>query len=117
MMKESKELGRDFTAEFPLAASAQFAPLIFAMRTFPLDKVEATKFHPHLQSVSQAFDAFYRQKHSSTKLVLLEDVSIVEAKVYVPRNAKSNVGRTYSVTRDILCASILLCLADRGGTG
>jgi hypothetical protein len=117
MMKESKELERDFTAEFPLAASSQFAPLIFAMRTFPLDKIEATKLHPHLQSVSQAFDAFYRQKHSSTKLVLLADVSIVEAKFHVPRNARSNVGRTYSVTSDLLCASILLYLAGRGRDG
>jgi hypothetical protein len=102
IMKESKELERDFKGERLLAASAQFTPLIFAMRTFPLDKIEATKLHPQLESVSKAFDAFYRDKYPSAKLVLLADVSIVESKFDVPRNARSSIGRTDSATTDVL---------------
>jgi hypothetical protein len=48
-----------------------------------------------------------------TKLTLLADVSNVEAKLVVPKNAKSPIARTYIVSSDLICTSILLAVFDK----
>jgi hypothetical protein len=45
--------------------------------------------------------------------MLLCDVSVVECKFAVPKNAKSLNPRTYVVSSDITCASILLSIAEK----
>jgi hypothetical protein len=94
-----------------------FSPLVFDHRTFPLDKVDAHLLPKELDELNKMFIQYYTRKHEKTKLTLLADVSIVDCKFNVPRNAKSPQPRTYTVSSDITCASILLFIYERTADG
>jgi hypothetical protein len=125
-VKKVKEAA-DLEAEFRQAVVAMrsdsrlakltFAPLLFDQRTFPIDKVEAHNLPRELEELNTLFVNYYTQKHVMTKLMLLADVSQVECKFNVPRNGKSAQARTYAVSSDIICSSILLAVYEKTTDG
>jgi hypothetical protein len=115
-IKESEELENRFRDEFRKSNSGgnvTFSPLVFDQRTFPLEKNEARRLPPVLEQMHTFFEHLHCKQHPRTKLMLLSDVSIVECKFQVPKNAKAPLQRIYSVSSDIRCASILLAIAER----
>lgn len=94
----------------------QFAPIIFDQAKFPLDKIEVKYIPPQIHYTHDLFIRDYTTKHPKTKLMLLSDVSVVESKFHVPKNPKSNTARTYTISSDIVCASIIQSVAENSLT-
>jgi hypothetical protein len=125
-VKKVKE-GADLEADFRQTLASQpgesrlakvvFSPLLFDQRTFPLDKLDVHYLPKDLEELHKLFSSAYMTKHAKTKLMLLADVSQVECKFNVPRNAKSAQARTYTVSSDIPCASIMLLAFERTPEG
>jgi hypothetical protein len=118
-IKESNDLETEFSRDLgdPKLAKIAFAPLVFEQRTFPLDKLEAKQVPKELEDLNHLFVGRYITSHPMTKLTLLADVSNVEAKLVVPKNAKSGIARTYIVSSDLICTSILLAVFDKVAEG
>jgi hypothetical protein len=118
-VKESEVLETAFREAFPKSAAdprltkISFAPLVFDQRTFPLEKNEARNIPEDLAELHRFFKQQYEGQFPRRKLMLLCDVSNVECKFAVPKNAKAQNLRTYTVTSDITCAAILLVIAER----
>ncbi|OHS93049.1 hypothetical protein TRFO_12058 [Tritrichomonas foetus] len=117
---DSQELENSFKEEMQhltesgtLNSKIAFSPLIFDQRMFPLDRTEARYLPPQLDPIHKAFVSFYMKKHPMTKLMLIQDVSTVESKFHVPRNAKSAHDRTYTVSSDIICASVIQAVSEK----
>ena len=113
-IKESHELESKFKEEQQRSGTKTkigFSPLVFDHRDFPLGKNEAHNIPQECFTVHKLFVSSYQQQHPNTKLMLLSDVSVVESKLVVPKNAKSRIDRPYTVSCDLLCASIIDAIA------
>ena len=109
-IKESNVIIEDFK-NYQRAHSLSFQigdfhPIVFDARTYPLDRVKINRLPSQLTDINNAFTAFYVENHPKGKLELLSDVSIVESKLRVPKTGKTPA-RTYTISSDIVCASIL----------
>ena len=93
--------------------SITFSPLIFDARSFPLEKKEARCLPPECKQIHEAFVQWYKQQHPKTQLILLADLSVVESKFHVPKNTKAPLARTYTVSSDLLCASIMDAVSQK----
>jgi hypothetical protein len=120
-VKESGEIEQLFKQELPHLGGdggvpkIAFSPLIFDQGKYTLDKSEV-KFIPHdLARIHEAFVKNYQQKHPTARLVLVAETSSVESKFHVPKNAKSQVPKTYTVSCDIACFSVINAVASRNG--
>jgi len=91
--------------------TVNFSPIIFEQRTFPIDRVVSNKLPPELDQMNKLFVEYFTEKHQKAKLTLLSDVSIVESKLRIPKNGKTPM-RIYTVSSDIVCASILRCVSS-----
>lgn len=112
-IKESQAVEGEFRQQMPDLVSdgakrkIAFAPLIFDSQTFPLHRREARAIPADCRKVHEAFVKWYKQKHPKIELTLLADISVVESKFHVPKNTRSPTAHTYSVSSDLLCASIM----------
>jgi hypothetical protein len=117
-VKDSENLENAFRETYPKAASdsqhgkISFTPLLFDQRTFPLDKSELRRLPAPLDELHRFFEQQYEKQFPRKKLMLLSDVSVVECKFAVPKNAKSTQSKVYIVSSDVTCASILLAIAE-----
>lgn len=120
-IKESQEIENEFKLEqSSIAAEGKkmipFSPLIFENRSYILEntKNNEARYLPHeLRDINKRFQESYKRKHPNTNLTLLADVSVVEFKCNVPANAKSRSPRTYTISCDVICASIIQCVAEK----
>ena len=116
-IKDSHDLETKFKEEQQTSGDAaklkiSFSPLVFETKMFPLDKNEAHNIPNECFAVHRLFVSSYQQKHPNHQLTLLSDLSTVESKFHVPKNAKSPIPRTYTVSCDLLCASIIDTIAS-----
>ena len=121
-INESQEIEAEFKQKLPdffpegKKTSITFSPLIFDARSFPLEKKEARCLPPECKAIHEAFVQWYKQQHPKTQLLLLADLSAVESKFHVPRNTKAQLARTYTVSSDLLCASIMDAVSQKPQT-
>ena len=119
---ESQEIEAEFKQKLPdffpegKKTSITFSPLIFDARSFPLEKKEARCLPPECKQIHEAFVQWYKQQHPKTQLILLADLSVVESKFHVPKNTKAPLARTYTVSSDLLCASIMDAVSQKPKT-
>ena len=85
-------------------------PIIFDSRGFPITIIKLNNIPQELKAIHDAFKASYIQSHANTELTLLADLSTVEIKLRVPKNGKVPA-RSYTLTTDLLAASILSSVA------
>lgn len=90
-----------------------FQPIVFDQKRYPLEKNVATILPQPVQPINQAFCDFYTKKHPNYVLQLLQDVSTIESKFHVPKNSKTQQSRTYTVSSDILCATIVHAVSEK----
>ena len=112
-VKNSKELLDKFISDRngpPL--DIQFNPIILNNSDFQLEKEEVKLVPQFLHDYDSQFTSFYVNQHPNTKLTMLADLSIVEFRFAVPPNNKCATQRTYTVSCDVICGSILNTIAQ-----
>lgn len=117
-IEDSQELESKFKEEIQNDPQFQgktigFQPIVFDQKKFPLEKIIARILPPQIQPINDAFCHFYSKKHPNFQLHLLQDVSTVESKFYVPKNKLSQQARTYTVSSDIICATIIQAVSEK----
>ena len=119
-LQDSQELENQFKEEMQRNKESKdnktninFSPIILDQKLLLIDRVEALYLPPQLNEIHKEFSLFYQKKHPRTRLMLLQDVSSVESKFYVPRSSKSASMRVYTVVSDILCASIIEAVSKK----
>ena len=119
-LKDSQNIESEFMNYLALHPNVKkkfngpFQPLVFDARSFPLDRVKTTRLPAELSDINKEFTAFYIENHPKGKLELLSDVSIVESKLRIPKQTGvkgSKQPKIYTISSDIVCASILNCVA------
>ena len=110
-VKESKDILDKFVSEVgKIPGDIQFAPILFKNQDFHLQKEEVKKVPQFIQEVHQLFSDFYEKQQSNLKLTMLSDLSTLTFRIHIPQNAKAPP-RTYTVSCDIICGSILYTIA------
>lgn len=118
-IENSQQLESQFKEElinmpqFNQGKNIAFQPIVFDQKKFPLEKIVARIIPPQIQPINDAFCKFYSNKHPNFKLHLLQDVSTIESKFHVPKSAKLQQARTYTVSSDIICATIVQAISEK----
>lgn len=103
----SQELVNGFFAQKGKDSKIQFAPLVFDQRGFPMEMLEVpSDISPKFRELHNKFYDYYTNLKQNSKLTMLFNLSTVDALLIIPKNQRVNQ-RTYSITTDVYCASIL----------
>ena len=84
-----------------------FNPIILNNSDFQLEKDEVKIVPQFVQEYDTQFSSFYNNSHPNTKLTMLADLSALEFRLFVPPNNKCSTQRSYTISCDLICGSIL----------
>lgn len=106
-INSSHELLNNFLMNKGKISKIQFSPLLFEKRGFPVEIKEASSdISPKLLEIHNAFQNYYTDLKPTIRLIMLSNLSTVDAQLIIPKNQRANQ-RTYTLTSDVYCASIL----------
>lgn len=85
----------------------ELEPFVFAHQNFPLDQTSYDSIPKSVINLNEKFKNFYINKYKGRELTLIYQGSLVELKIQLP--AMRN--RTYTITCDLLCATLITSLS------